>query len=376
MNKKILLLSIVIATLAFTGCGDGNNHKPKPKPTPTAAPEEIISGNISSNKTLTSDKTWILDGLVQVNSGVTLIIEAGTTVAGKEGSKAWLLVLAGAVLIADGTPENKIIFTSEQATHGEVEASGQWGGVSIVGNSTNPLLADGYKVHTETGPVFAGTGDESSGIIDYVIINNAGIVIRPNQEVNGLNLFGVSASTRVSNLSLERIGDDGVGIQGGSVNLSNVSIKYAENDGFDVEGGWNGTMDYLYVYKPTFSGIEVSQYPVPTIKNARINISSDVSRGGIFFRAPDGSEAGGHFKNILIQDNAPKGGAMVVQGTFDVANTSFKNVVIIGNNPRIIPADPTNAIDVANADLVRIMFRNQSPVATKKETISSDITSD
>ncbi|HED07510.1 MAG TPA: T9SS C-terminal target domain-containing protein, partial [Ignavibacteria bacterium] len=48
----------------------------------TFAQSVVLSGNITSDKTLTSDKTYLLSGFVRVKSGATLTIQPGTTIYG------------------------------------------------------------------------------------------------------------------------------------------------------------------------------------------------------------------------------------------------------------------------------------------------------
>jgi hypothetical protein len=70
--KKVLM----IFTLAFVFLGVKIN-----------AQDEIISGDITTNTTLTANKTYLLKGFVRVQSGATLTVEAGTTIYGKTQRK-------------------------------------------------------------------------------------------------------------------------------------------------------------------------------------------------------------------------------------------------------------------------------------------------
>ena len=42
--------------------------------------QEALSGNITTNQTLTSDKTYLLKGIVRVMPGATLTIHTGTII--------------------------------------------------------------------------------------------------------------------------------------------------------------------------------------------------------------------------------------------------------------------------------------------------------
>lgn len=61
---------------------------------------QTVSGTITSNTTWTSDKVWELDGQVDVAPGVTLTIQPGTFVKGKQGTVSALIVLRGAKINA------------------------------------------------------------------------------------------------------------------------------------------------------------------------------------------------------------------------------------------------------------------------------------
>jgi len=237
--------------------------------------QEEIAGNITADKTLTADKVWILDGQVEVNDGVTLTIEPGTTIAGKEGTDAWLFVQSGAKLMAEGTAANPIVFTSEAAINGETEAPEQWGGVTIIGNSANSQTGK-YEVDDATE---AGTSGATSGSLKYVTINNSGIAVAPDKEINGLSLFGVSSTTSIENITVNRSGDDGIEIWGGDVNLKDVTIDGAQDDSFDTDSGWAGEIDGLTITNGKKAGIEMSGTSVGTYKNVTMTIDIADSEG-------------------------------------------------------------------------------------------------
>ncbi|MEA1954320.1 MAG: hypothetical protein U9O24_07995, partial [Campylobacterota bacterium] len=109
--SKIALSALAAAAITFTGCGGGSSSSPTDPVDPVDPIEsEILVGEITENKTLTADTNWMLEGKVVVADGVTLTVEAGTTVAGQEGTDAWLMVMPGAKLVADGTAANPIVF--------------------------------------------------------------------------------------------------------------------------------------------------------------------------------------------------------------------------------------------------------------------------
>ena len=53
--------------------------------------------------TLTSDKSYLLSGLVRVMDGATLTIEPGTKIYGENSSEGSLIIEPGAKIMAEGT---------------------------------------------------------------------------------------------------------------------------------------------------------------------------------------------------------------------------------------------------------------------------------
>ncbi|KIM11730.1 MAG: hypothetical protein KU38_06045 [Sulfurovum sp. FS08-3] len=356
---------------------EANNTTPE---TPATPSKETITGQITENKTLTADKVWVLNGKVEVMAGATLTIQPGTTVVGGTGTNAWLIVYPGATLMAEGTADKKITFTSEDAFDGEGEAAGQWGGVTIVGNDANDQTG-AYEVDDVT---VAGTSKATSGSLKHIVINNTGVAVEQDKEINGLSLFGVSNTTTVENITVNRSGDDGVEIWGGSVNLTNVTIDGAQDDSFDTDSGWSGTVDGLTITNGKKAGIEMSGTTTATYKNVSITLSSEDSEGGLYFKAGDGEVVGGTFEKVTVAYNATAKGAIAVSGDFDETKSSFTNVTLTGSNPTIVAKSDA---DVAEMALVGNAFQTgtNNTVATEmvlptapttKETISGQITTD
>ena len=113
-----------------------NQHTPIAPATCTTPSTTVLAGDLTGCTLLTADKTWELDGLVVVTSGAELQIEAGTTIKGHDGTgdaTSYLIVDKGAKIMAEGTVDKPIIFTSLA----EVQDHGLWGGVTIIGNAGN-----------------------------------------------------------------------------------------------------------------------------------------------------------------------------------------------------------------------------------------------
>ena len=132
--KKLFLYSVLIAATSM-GCRkievDGGTTV-TPPPTPTDPTENtILEGRISANRTLKAAYTYKLRGLVYVTNGAILTIEPGTKIVGETGKNGGLIITRSCKIIADGTVDKPIVFTSEAAT----PQRGDWAGVVLLGNA-------------------------------------------------------------------------------------------------------------------------------------------------------------------------------------------------------------------------------------------------
>lgn len=209
---------------------------------------EAVEGELTAAKTLTSDKNWLLKGLVTVKAGQTLTIEKGTTIMGDNASKAILLVEPGAKLIAEGTADEPIVFTS-QAAEGQKRA-GDWGGIVLLGKA--PINVPGGKgniegiLKTVSGTEYGGTDpNDSSGVIKYVRIEYAGIILSQDNEVNGLTFGGVGAGTVVDYVQVRMALDDCFEFFGGTVNAKHLVCQWNQDDGFDFDNGYSGKLQFV-----------------------------------------------------------------------------------------------------------------------------------
>ncbi|WOE69384.1 hypothetical protein RZR97_09725 [Hydrogenimonas thermophila] len=260
---------------------------------------EILSGDITSDKTLTKDKLWKIDGLVKVRPGATLTIEPGTTIFGDNIGDDYIVVMKGAKIIADGTLDEPIIFTSEAALKDPTSAApGQWGGLTILGGAPTNHANPHYEVD-ETDPDFAfgaanaGEGDpnDNSGIIRNVYVLNSGKTIGTDLEINGLSLAGVGAGTVVENVTVKNSSDDCIEIWGGTVNVKNAYLENCQDDSFDLDYGYVGHAKGILVkqVEPAHAGFEISSggdnpMTKPVIENFVIEKVAYSDEGGIYIK--------------------------------------------------------------------------------------------
>jgi len=204
----------------------------------------IVQGDITSDRTWTPDKEYILSGAVFVRAGATLTILPGTVIKGLE--RSFLVVERGAKIIAEGTPSNPIVFTSAQPP-GQ-RSPRDWGGVWINGRA--PINAPGGEEEGEAGltGIYGGNDPhDNSGVIRYVRIEFAGFPVAPDRELNNFTLAGVGDRTIVDHVHVNRGADDGIEFFGGTVNVKYILITGPGDDGFDWQTGWTGKAQFVVV---------------------------------------------------------------------------------------------------------------------------------
>ena len=205
-------------------------------------PTDTISGHIIANKLLDSAHAWIIKGRTKVDSGFTLTIEPGTTIKGQYSSQGTLAIGTGAKIIAAGTKEHPITFTSTEAKRGG------WGGIVLLGRApTNEAKkAAGF----EAVPEWSYGGDnihDSSGVMTYVIINWPGFAVEVDKELNGITFCGVGDKTVINHIQSNNGDDDAFEWFGGTVNVDHLVATNESDDGFDMDNGYSGTANSMIV---------------------------------------------------------------------------------------------------------------------------------
>lgn len=327
--KKVHLLSkyaglaflaagLILSSCNREGCTDTEalNYDEKAKeddgsclydPSIAGDSEVIVTTNITADETWFATKTYILGGRITVESGATLTIEPGTVIKGQAGTGAnatALLIARGGKLMAEGTAEKPIIFTSvaDEIVSGQIESpnleptvNGLWGGVIILGkapisaSSENPdgsqgpdvseVQIEGIPTSDPNGLYGGSDAADNSGVIKYISIRHGGANIGAGNEINGLTLGGVGTGTVIENIEVVANQDDGVEWFGGTVNVKNVVVWNAGDDAIDTDQSWAGTLDNFIVVTPLghcfeLDGPEGTMEAGHTIKNGTVVASS------------------------------------------------------------------------------------------------------
>ena len=277
-------------------------------------------GTGTGTTTWTSNNIYILDGFVFVNDGQTLTIEPGTVVKGKGGqgeNASALIVARNGILIAEGTSEKPIIFTSvSDDLNGSVANldDGLWGGVILLGNATLNTVPNEQQIEgipqTEPRGVYGGNDDnDNSGILRYISIRHGGTDIGEGNEINGLTLGAVGSQTTIEYIEVFANRDDGVEIFGGAPRLKNILVAFCGDDSFDYDQGYHGTGQFWLAIQGFDRGDRLAEHDGGTDPETGTPYSRPVIYNATFFgRGEDAGKriitfrdnAGGHYANSIF----------------------------------------------------------------------------
>lgn len=254
--KKIFLFSVLFATTVLscrkievdgtttTTTGGGGTTE-----------NTILEGRISENRTLKAQYTYKLRGLVYVTNGAILTIEPGTKIVGEKGRNGGLVITRSCKIIADGTADKPIVFTSEEATPNR----GDWAGLVILGNAPTNASFNGVAgigeieggINNSDGLGIYGTPAtqaqnpaDNSGVLRYVRVEYAGYAFLPDKEINGITFGGVGSQTIVDYVQVTYANDDSFEWFGGTVNCQHLISYRTLDDDFDTDNGYKGNVQF------------------------------------------------------------------------------------------------------------------------------------
>lgn len=368
MKLRSMMAFLIMASLVvgFTSCKDDDDDENDNQDVETG--NVIVSSNITENTVWTSDKVYQLAGRIAVEAGATLTIEPGTIIKGEAGTgtnATALLIAKDAKIMAEGTSDAPIIFTSvadeitpEQVANGDFispnmdpTANGYWGGVLVLGNAPisvsggNSAQIEGIPSSDPNGKYGGNDPNDNSGILKHISIRHGGSNIGEGNEINGLTLGGVGSGTVIENIEVVANQDDAIEWFGGTVNVTNAVVWNAGDDGLDADQGWNGTCDNFVIISPddhlfeldgiegnTQDPAEIEKYGSYTFKNGYVIANTDdVTSSDLINLDPETSV---HFQNVFfteidgVQQITLKGSATLPDGFLDGVNTTFTDVVL------------------------------------------------
>ena len=250
MKKRNPIRSTLLACAVLSGlaaCSDNDNVQPDKPPVAENGDTINIRGTLKEDMSWQADKVYRLRGYVYVDAPASLTIEAGTKIISNADSAGVLIIYKGAKIMAEGTAEKPIVFTS-----GEQEPQpGDLGGLVLVGKATG----NGNHSELEGGvnpahKAFGGTDDaDNSGILKYVRIEYAGKAVNPGDEVNGLSLYAVGSGTTIDYVQVTRGLDDAFEFFGGAVACKHLIAYNCYDDDFDMDDGFHGKIQFAISVK-------------------------------------------------------------------------------------------------------------------------------
>ena len=245
MKKSIVKFFGILAvtTGLFTSCTSSDDSSPSSSFVVNA---NDFKGTITDGEVILNATTvYKLTGKIQVNSGATLTIPAGTVIEGIGGTSAYIAVAQGGKIFINGTAAKPVVMTSGLST----KNAGDWGGLVICGKAPINRVSGGTSTaQSEVADLAYGgvMSNDSSGAIRYLRIEYAGAAFNTEKEFNGMSLFGVGSETIVEYVEAYHGADDGFEFFGGTVNTTGLISIGNEDDQFDWTEGWNGTNTNWY----------------------------------------------------------------------------------------------------------------------------------
>lgn len=245
MMGSALLLS---ATLLCSSCNSDDNNDSSSSSSDNE--KDLLAGNLGDGsngyeirgaQTLKYGVTYNLKGVVYVVDGATLTVEPGVVVKGDKWSKGTLVVERGGKLIAQGTKERPIVFTSAQAKGSR--KPGDWGGLILLGKAPNNKAEQTIEggVRSKHG---GSDASDNSGVLSYLRVEFAGIEYSQDNEINGITFGSVGSGTTVDHVQVSHSGDDSFEWFGGTVNATHLIAFRGWDDDFDTDNGFSGKVQF------------------------------------------------------------------------------------------------------------------------------------
>ncbi|WP_397363785.1 multidrug transporter [Olleya sp. R77988] len=369
--KKQLILGLALVSMLFSCSTDdtseiiiNDNSVTNNNSGGTTDPDTIfLSGTYTEDLTLDANNTYKLNGSLIMASGTTLTIPACMTIeALSSGADVYVAISQGAQIIANGTQDCPIVFTSDAAS----PEAGDWGGIILLGKAPINSVTGTNTATSEIAslPYGGNTADDNSGSLNYVRVEYSGGAADGQSENNGFSFYGVGSGTVVNYIQAYAGKDDGIEFFGGTVNASYISVIHAEDDSVDWTEGYSGTLNNVYIsnrasddkaieadgYNTDFSNA-TGIFSKPTVNNVTI-VGEGSANSSEAIRLRAGTQ--GLFSNVHITGYA--------EG-FDLDDTDTGNGVV---------SDDLQVTGVTFVDVTTKVKNDTSVIFTDADFFSSE----
>lgn len=381
MKRNLLTLLSLTLLLSVSSCtievndDSGTPAITNPGNTSGVLPEGgKLSGEITSNLTIKKGN-YTLEGIVKVADGATLTIEAGATFTVSTAVTSSLVVLQGGKILALGTANEPIVFTTAAKT------PGGWGGITIYGKAPIKAVNGNTTAVSEDGNAITYGGTDanfSSGILKYVRVEYAGKKISDGtSETNTFTFYAVGDGTILENLVAYKGTDDGYEFFGGTVSAKNIVSYGNYDDSFDWQDAWSGQNNTNWYAFQTVTGnfgmeIEASaniDNTPPKISNITLirdaNTNPEVAGSTEISAIQFKRQGTGIFSNVYISGYKNTGGKNAYSVLIQEQTTETNQVAT-----NKIKVEPLNYV---NSDNPGVWGYAYTPVAVKTFTNTATV---
>ncbi|ROI00415.1 hypothetical protein [Chryseobacterium daecheongense] len=381
MKRNLLTLLSLTLLLSVSSCtievndDSGTPTITNPGNTAGVLPEGgKLSGEITSNLTIKKGN-YTLEGIVKVADGATLTIEAGATFTVSTAVTSSLVVLQGGKILALGTANEPIVFTTTAKT------PGGWGGITIYGKAPIKAVNGNTTAVSEDGNAITYGGTDanfSSGILKYVRVEYAGKKISDGtSETNTFTFYAVGDGTILENLVAYKGTDDGYEFFGGTVSAKNIVSYGNYDDSFDWQDAWSGQNNTNWYAFQTVTGnfgmeIEASaniDNTPPKISNITLirdaNTNPEVAGSTEISAIQFKRQGTGIFSNVYISGYKNTGGKNAYSVLIQEQTTETNQVAT-----NKIKVEPLNYV---NSDNPGVWGYAYTPVAVKTFTNTATV---
>ena len=313
-------------------------------------------------------------GFSSTGSQVELTIAPGVTIYGGTG-RSFLVANRGNQLIANGTADRPIVFTSRDNVLGisTDQSIGQWGGVVLLGRAPvsdcrvggfNTAAAPNTNATCEqelegasTTTLFGGSNSaDSSGSLRYVQIRYSGFSLAPNRELQSLTTGGVGSGTTLDHFMSFNSSDDGMEFFGGSVNMKHVVAVGADDDTIDVDSGAKVNLQFVIAVQRAAGGDSIIELDSPNEAATPSNAIPQTVLQVANFTFVERSGANG---TVVRARGGPK--LVLANGVMDTATETCLRI----DEAETLAADPDSFAVVGDCDAAQ-PFQGSSGVTNQQ----------